>query len=64
MEMAIHLTIVLVVTILRAKYCWTDGTGKVIDVIFVIECGDVGTSKSTITLVAYQVQPPKVVRFA
>jgi len=40
-EMAINLTIMLIVAVLCSKYCWAYGARKVIDVVLLIQCGDI-----------------------
>lgn len=41
MVVAVHLSIVLVVTVLRSKYCWADRACKVVDMVFPIQSRDV-----------------------
>jgi len=39
--MAIHLAIVLIVAVLCSKHCGTQRAGKVINVVFPLECRDI-----------------------
>lgn len=52
MVMAVHLSVMLVVAVLGPKDRRTERAGKMIDMILVIESGDVGSTKSPATLVA------------
>lgn len=64
MIMAVHLAIVLVVAVLRPKDGRTDRTRKVLDMVFPVDGGNVGSSEGATTFVAEKVQSTKVVRFA
>ena len=61
-EMAIHLRFVLVITVLGSKDCGTDRAGEMLNVIFTLQCGDVGSAKRATTCVANKVQTSKVIR--
>lgn len=60
----VHLGIVFVVRILGTKDCGADGAGKVVQVVLVVQRGDVASSKSLATAVAKKVKPPEVVPLA
>lgn len=58
------LVIVLIVTILSSKYRWTYRTGKMVDMVFSVEGSNVRPAKSSITLVADEIQSSEVVGLA
>lgn len=64
MVMTVHLTIVFVVAIGSAKNGWTDRTGEMVDVVFAIEGGDVGSTQGLSALVAKEAKAPKIIGFA
>lgn len=64
MVVAVYLAIVFVVAVRRAKDCWAHRAGKVVDMIFAVESGDVGSTKSLAALVAEETQTPEVISLA
>lgn len=63
MEMAVHLALVFVIGILGTEYCGTHGASEMFDMIFAIQGGDVGATKSTTTFVTEQVQTSEIIDF-
>jgi hypothetical protein len=59
--MAIDATLVLVVRVLGAKYCWAYAAGEVLDVVFPIQRCDVRASQCASASKAEQVEPSEVV---
>ena len=55
MEMAVDLALMLVVGILRTKNGRTHGAGEMFNVIFAIQCCDIGPTQSTTTLMTQQI---------
>lgn len=64
MIVAVHLGLVLVIRVLRAKDCGADGAGKVVQMVLVVQSGDVASSESFATAVAKKVESSEVVPFA
>ena len=64
MIMAIHFAFMLVVAILRAEDGGANGASEMLNVVFAIQCCDVGASQSTSAFVAKQVKTSKIVGFA
>ena len=62
--MAINLALVLVVAVLRAEYGGTDGTGEVLDVVFVVEGGYIGASQGIVAGVADKIEATEVIFLA
>jgi len=54
MIMTIHLAVMLIVAVLGPKHRWTERASEVIDVVFSIERGDVGTPEGSAAFVAKQ----------
>lgn len=48
---AVDLAIMLIITILSPEHCWTKRAGEMVDMILVIESGDVGPAESSAALV-------------
>ena len=63
MEMTVDLPFVLVVGVLSSKHRGTHRTGKVLDMVFAVQCCDIRPAQSSATLVAQEVQSPEVIRF-
>lgn len=61
---AVDLTIVFIVAILRAKDGRAHGTRKVIDVIFVVESGNIGAAQGPVTLMTDEIESTKIVGLA
>jgi len=51
MVVAVNVTVVLIIAVLRTKYCGTQGAGKMVDVVFAVQSCDVGTAQSSAALV-------------
>ena len=62
--MAIHVTLVLVVGVLRAEDRRADAAGEVLDVVFAVQGRDVGAAQGAAAVVAEEVEAFEVVRFA
>jgi hypothetical protein len=60
---AIHTSIMLVITVLGTKDCWAHRTSEMIYVILSVQGSNVGTTECTTALVAKEIQTSKVVRF-
>ena len=61
---AVDTALVLVVAVRGAEDGRTDGTGKVLDVVFAVKSGDVGAAQSLSTLEAQQVESSEIVGLA
>ena len=53
--------VVLVVRVLGTKDRWADRACEVLNMIFVVECRDVGASKSSSTGLTHKVEAPEIV---
>ena len=62
--MAVHITLVLVVGVLRPEDRRADAAGEVLDVVFAVQGRDVGAAQGATAVVAEEVQPFEVVGFA
>lgn len=62
-EVTVHLVLMLVVRILRAKHCRAYGAGKVLNVVFSIQSRDVRATQGATTRVTEELQSSEVVRF-
>lgn len=60
-EMTVHPALMLVIGVLSAKNRWANGASEMLDVVLVVQGGDIGTTQSTATFVAEEVQSPKVI---
>lgn len=64
MEVAINLALVLVVRVLGTEDSWTYGACEMLDMVFAVQCCDVGATQGAPTLMTEEVQSPKIVCFA
>lgn len=64
MVMAVYVFLVFVVAILRSEDGWADRTGKMFDVVFAIEGGDIRPAESATTIIAEEIKASKVIRLA
>lgn len=62
--MAENVALMFVVAVLGAKDGGTDGAGEVLDVVFPVQGGDVGSSQSTSAGVTQEIQTAEVVCLA
>jgi hypothetical protein len=53
--------IMFIVAVLWSKDSWTDGAGKVLDVKFLAQCGNVATPQCTPAICADEIEPSKVI---
>lgn len=60
----VDLAIVFVIRVLGSKDGWADGACKVLNVILVVEGGDVAPTQGLATGLAHEIETPKVVAFA
>lgn len=51
MVMTVDLPLMLVVAVLRSKYRWTHRAREVVDVVLLVEGGNVRTTKRRVTLI-------------
>ena len=58
---AIDIALVLIVAVLGAKDCRTDGTSKVLNVVFAIESSDIRAAKGATAVIAKEIESSKVV---
>jgi hypothetical protein len=63
MEMAVHVSFVLVVRVLWTKQDGAERTCEMLDVIFLIACGNVAPSESQTALGTNQVQTSEIISF-
>lgn len=61
---AIDVSLVFVVAVLGAKDGWTYGTCKVLNVVFTIQCGDIGSSQGTSASMTEEVEAAEIVSLA
>jgi hypothetical protein len=64
MIVAVYVSLMFIVAVLGTKDGRAYGAGKMFDVVFAVECGDVGTTEGASTCMAEQVESAEVVRFA
>jgi hypothetical protein len=64
MVVAVYVSFMFVVAVLSTKDGRTYRAGEMFDVVFTIERGNVGSTKSTSTCMAEQVQSAEIIRFA
>lgn len=62
--MAVYVAFVFVVTVLGAEDSRTHGAGKMLDVVFAIQGGNVRAAQSASAGMAEQVQSAEIIRFA
>lgn len=60
----VNVAVVLIIAILGAEYRVTERACEMVDVVFAVESGDVGTSERPSTLIAQQVESSEIVRLA
>ncbi len=58
---AVYVTVVLIIAVLRAEYRLTERAGEVINMVFAIESCDIRSSQSTSALVAEQIKSSEVI---
>jgi hypothetical protein len=63
MVVAVHVVVVFVVRVLWAKYSGTHAARKVVHVVFLSECGDIGTTQGTVAGGAHEAQTAIIVVF-
>jgi hypothetical protein len=64
MVVAVYVSLVFVVTVLSTKDGRAYRAGKMFDVVFAVEGGDVGSTEGASTCMAEQVESAEVIRFA
>jgi hypothetical protein len=64
MVVAVYISFMFVVAVLSTKDSRAYRAGKMFDVVFAVECSNVGTAKSTSTCMAEQIQSAEIIRFA
>ena len=64
MVMAVYVSVVIIVAILGTEYGWTDGASEMLNVVFTVEGGYVGSTESVPARVTDEIKAPKIVLFA
>lgn len=62
--MAIDLSIMFIITILRSKYCGAYRAGKVVYVVLSIEGCDIGSAKGAVAFMANQIESSEIICLA